>query len=57
MVGDFNNDGFIDFATGDYNSGTVSILINNGKRRSRPLECEEKESEDGERRCRPSDLF
>jgi hypothetical protein len=36
MVGDFNNDGFIDFATGGYNSGTVSILINNSKRRSRP---------------------
>ncbi len=28
-IGDFNNDGFIDFATADYNSGTVSILINN----------------------------
>ena len=43
VVGDFNNDGFIDFATEDYNSGTVSILINDTKHISAPKDCEDKE--------------
>jgi FG-GAP repeat protein len=32
-VGDFNHDGRPDLATANYESGTVSILINDTKRR------------------------
>jgi len=49
----FNNDGFVDFATADYNSGTASILTNNTRRMSDfPEGCEGKE-----RHCRSSDFF
>ena len=29
-IGDFNNDGFLDLATANFNDGTISVLLGNG---------------------------